>query len=738
MRMKEKKKYRSNRSLSAGIKAFFTENTYLAVAVILSFIISFLVIFYSVYGGFFFNRLRLAGFNVGEKAARDLIADRDFLFIDEKATENLLQKKTESVLKVFKFDDEKVLEINKKFEKFSNNYISLLEKKIKDSDSLKILLGNVNDVEMDFLLTKVDPYIVIPASSNIMEKLLLKGIVKFPPDIQLSSEDSIKVWSWNNGRKEYRVEKVSDLITLSNVDKVIEDNLMYKNFPEKEKYAIHLLVRNFITENVFYDHIQTTLFLNEIKKKVKPVTIKVMKGDKIIRKGFPVTEQQLQIARALDTRLDGSGITQASGSFLYLILLYSSGILLFKPIFSNSKRRNQFIYMLIILSLIYVLYTSAAIHLTDAYNSMEFSFFVPSALFTMLFSIILGMQAGGLLALFFGLFLFLFPNTTIYGFLFTVVSGFAGAYLVRRAEKRLDLIKAALYLALINILVVLIISLYLGYDFTWFFRAGMISIINAFLCSIINLSLLPVLEHILNLPTTFRLVELSDMSMPIFKRMITLAPGTYGHSMSVANLAESAARDIGANALLARVGAYYHDIGKIDQPEYFIENQKGDNKHDDLKPSLSVAVIKSHVKIGIERGKEMGLPPEILDIIAQHHGSGVINYFYIEAIKKELGNGRISREDYSYNGVPPQTKEAGIVMLADSVEAASRVLKKPTIAKLDKFIWNIILEKVESGQMINCNITFKELVSIKNSFIQILAGHFHSRIEYPKLEENKQ
>lgn len=246
-------------------------------------------------------------------------------------------QKTESVLKVFKFDDEKVLEINKKFEKFSNNYISLLEKKIKDSDSLKILLGNVNDVEMDFLLTKVDPYIVIPASSNIMEKLLLKGIVKFPPDIQLSSEDSIKVWSWNNGRKEYRVEKVSDLITLSNVDKVIEDNLMYKNFPEKEKYAIHLLVRNFITENVFYDHIQTTLFLNEIKKKVKPVTIKVMKGDKIIRKGFPVTEQQLQIARALDTRLDGSGITQASGSFLYLILLYSSGILMFKPIFSNSK-----------------------------------------------------------------------------------------------------------------------------------------------------------------------------------------------------------------------------------------------------------------------------------------------------------------------------------------------------------------------------------------------------------------
>ncbi len=368
---------------------------------------------------------------------------------------------------------------------------------------------------------------------------------------------------------------------------------------------------------------------------------------------------------------------------------------------------------------------------------MEFSFFIPVALFSMLLSVILDSKTGSLLALLFSLFLFIFPNTTSYDFIFSLVSGFSGAYFVRKIEKRLDLVKAGLYLAVVNIFIVLIISLYLGMDFTWFIKAGLMGVFNAFLCSILNLSLLPILEHLINLPTSFRLVELSDMSMPIFKKMITLAPGTYGHSMSVANLAESAARKIGANALLARVGAYYHDIGKIDQPEYFIENQKGDNKHDDLKPSLSVAVIKSHVKIGIERGKEIGLPLEIIDIIAQHHGSGVINYFYIEALKKELGNNRIAKEDYAYNGVPPQSKEAGIVMMADSVEAASRVLKKPTMAKLEKFVWNIMLEKVENGQLINCNITFKELVEIKNSFIQILAGHFHSRIEYPKREETK-
>ncbi len=735
--MKEKKRFNNSRGLLRKAEEVFSQNTSVVAAAVLSFLLIFFTAFYSVHGGNFFNGLRLSGFTVGKKAARDYIAGRNFIFIDKQATDALIKKKLSTVPKVFKFDDEKVLEMNKKFEDFSGIYLSVVEKKKRDPKALKAYLTTINTVEIDFLLTKVDPYIVIPAASNILDKLLLNGIVKIPSGIHFSPDDSIKVWKWNNGRKEYNDIKVSGIVTLSNIDKNIEDHLMYKNFPEKEKYAIHLLIRNFITEDVFYDQIQTSYLLDKLRKTIKPVTVKVIKGDKIITKGFPVTERQIQLAKALGMYPDSAGIDQAAGSLLYLLVLYILGIILFYPLFHGKKRQKQYTYLFLAFILVYAFYVAAAIHITSVFTDLDFALFIPVALFSMLFSVILGIQAGSFLTLLFSLFLFIFPNTTIYGFMFSLLSGFAGSYFVRKAEKRLDLIRAGLYLAFVNMILALIIALYLGYNVNMFLIAGGIVVLNAFLCSIINLSLLPVLEHIMNLPTIFRLVELSDMSMPILKRMITLAPGTYSHSMSVANLAESAAREIGANALLARVGAYYHDIGKIDQSEYFIENQKGDNKHDDLKPSLSVAVIKSHVKIGIERGKEMGLPPEIIDIIAQHHGSGVINYFYIEAIKKELGNNRITKEDYSYNGTPPQSKEAGIVMMADSVEAASRVLKKPTIAKLDKFIWNTILEKVETGQLNNCNITFRELVIIKNSFIQILAGYFHSRIEYPKREGPK-
>jgi len=229
-------------------------------------------------------------------------------------------------------------------------------------------------------------------------------------------------------------------------------------------------------------------------------------------------------------------------------------------------------------------------------------------------------------------------------------------------------------------------------------------------------------------------MELSDLNAPHMKKMLSQAPGTYSHSISVANLAESACNSIKANALLARVGAYYHDIGKMDQAEYFVENQRSYNKHDELKPSLSVAVIKSHVKIGIEKAKELNLPNEIIDIIAQHHGKGVIKYFYNLALEKSSAR-NVSSDDYSYPGTRPKSREAAVVMLADSVEAASRLLKKPNMVKLEKFVGDLIMEKLNNNELSESELTLKDLENIKKSFIQILAGYFHSRLEYPKTKE---
>ncbi|HOX14390.1 MAG TPA: HDIG domain-containing protein, partial [Spirochaetales bacterium] len=242
------------------------------------------------------------------------------------------------------------------------------------------------------------------------------------------------------------------------------------------------------------------------------------------------------------------------------------------------------------------------------------------------------------------------------------------------------------------------------------------------------------LEQALNSPTRFRLMELSDMNAPILKRLLTVAPGTYSHSVTVAHLAESACREIGANALLARVGAYYHDIGKIEQPEYFIENQGGGyNKHDKMNPRLSATVIRSHVKLGAERARSLGLPDEVVEIVAQHHGNGIITWFYDKALKAD---GEVRPDDFSYPGQPPASREAAVVMLADSVEAATRSLKKPTLARLEQAIHDLIMDKFAQGQLARTNLTFRDLETIMNTFTRILAGHFHTRIEYPKARES--
>jgi putative nucleotidyltransferase with HDIG domain len=205
----------------------------------------------------------------------------------------------------------------------------------------------------------------------------------------------------------------------------------------------------------------------------------------------------------------------------------------------------------------------------------------------------------------------------------------------------------------------------------------------------------------------------------------------------VANLAESACQDIKANAALARVGAYYHDIGKMENPQYFVENQGDYNPHDDMDPRLSVTVIRSHVKLGVEKARQLGLPREVLNIISEHHGNSIITWFYSKALKQEENEAKrspVNVEDFSYPGSPPRSRESAVVMLADVSEAAIKSMDKPTPVKMEKFIQELFAAKVEHGQLSNSELTFRDLEIIKKAFIGVLAGYHHSRIAYPKIE----
>jgi putative nucleotidyltransferase with HDIG domain len=246
-------------------------------------------------------------------------------------------------------------------------------------------------------------------------------------------------------------------------------------------------------------------------------------------------------------------------------------------------------------------------------------------------------------------------------------------------------------------------------------------------------------EKVFKVTTDFTLLELSDTNLPLLKELMTRAPGTFHHSLQVANLSEAAAGAIGANGLLCRVGALYHDIGKMENPGYFVENQIGANEHNKLKPRMSALVIKAHVSNGVKMAREHDLPEAVIDFIRTHHGTSLIRFFYEKAIEKtDSEKDEVQQEDFRYDGPLPQTKETGILLLADGVEAASRAMKDPHYQKLENLINKMVDERVYEGQLSKTPLTFQDLRSIKETFLNILVGIYHSRVEYPADKQEKQ
>jgi putative nucleotidyltransferase with HDIG domain len=259
--------------------------------------------------------------------------------------------------------------------------------------------------------------------------------------------------------------------------------------------------------------------------------------------------------------------------------------------------------------------------------------------------------------------------------------------------------------------------------------AGGYGLVGGLLAAVLTYGLLPFFEVVFRVTTDVRLLELANPSHPLLRRLMMEAPGTYNHSVLTANLAEAAAEDIGANPLLARVGAYYHDIGKIRRPMFFVENQLGrENPHDDTSPNLSSLIITSHVKEGLELAKQHRLPEEIRDIIAQHHGTSLVSYFYDKASKS---GSDVAEEDFRYPGLRPTRPEAALIMLADSAEAVGRTVQNPTVERMEQVVRKVAREKLEDGQFDEARLTMADIDTIVKRYANMLAGVYHKRIEYP-------
>lgn len=676
----------------------------------------------------------LQDFEVGRVAEKDVVADYQLEYIDQEATKARKDAQEQQLPAVFRYSAESSEDVLTQYQAFS----SLSEDLFQTESDWPLYLERVqNEFPGAFSETLLQSLYRNPSRERILEycgeilSLIMNyGVYSLPAsNLEAYNPEYVELLRAGGKRDSIELLAYSDILHAGNVSAEIQKMVSDGSYPGSMHTIAPALLAPFISENVFFSQEDTQARLELMKAAVEPVVREIEKGERIIRKGFLVTQEDMQRLQALGLSMAKSNPAKVIGQSLILLLVFALFVFLNSPRVVGRLLEPSEIYLLAVLTSAYVigsLFAARAVQQLDYYPA---AILLPTALTVMLPAVLMGPRVASALAMALPVASFISGAFDSAAFIFALASGFAGVYALQGTERRMDLIKAGFFISLCNIVagtgILLLYQAPIQVFPGMFFWAAF----NGMVCGMLVLGSLPLLEQALNTATPFRLIELSDLNSPVLKRLLTIAPGTYSHSVTVANLAESACREIGADSLLARVGAYYHDIGKMDQPDYFIENQAVYNKHEELAPRLSATVIRSHVKVGIEKGRKLGLPKQVLDIITEHHGNSVISWFYNEALKRE---DQVAAEDFAYPGSPPKSRESAVVMLADTVEAAVRTLKKPTMSRLEKFVQELIMSKFEQGQLSESELTFKDLETIKNAFVRVLAGHYHSRIEYPK------
>lgn len=488
------------------------------------------------------------------------------------------------------------------------------------------------------------------------------------------------------------------------------------------------VVNAYLRPNVLVDEAKTQAARQEAKESVKPVVI--VKGQTIVPDGHVITEEDLERLRDAGLLEGGRGAGVWLSALLVAFLLEGMVALYvyhFQPSLWQSLRRLT----LLALILVGILAAIWAVRGVSGYLAP-----VPWA--GMMAAILLGPDVALLTILYEGLAAgLLFDHDVRFAFV-GILSGFAAVYSVRRVDQRGAVTRGGVMAAVAAAGSILGLELVGGREAfvnPLFWRDMALGAGMGLASGILTLGSVPFLENTFGILTNLRLLEFSDPNHPLLRRLLLEAPGTYHHSLMVANLAEAGTEALGGNALLARVGAYYHDVGKLRRPYFFVDNQfQGINPHENLDPSLSARIIINHVKDGVELAREYHLPEEIIAFIRQHHGTMRVEYFYQKA--RESQEGPVDEELFRYPGPKPQTKETAVVMLADGVEASVRSLKDPTPETMEQQVRRIIRDRLNQGQLDEADITLRELDILARSFTRILLGMHHQRVAYPsQIEE---
>lgn len=587
-------------------------------------------------------------------------------------------------------------DLNSNFDKINNVRTSNIDIKQKISNIKSSVGYNLSDSTINTLLTMTNDEFDSLQAFIIRN---IKGI--YSNDIREDNSDDIK--------------KAQDYV-----------NIQFSNSKfNKDIIDVGTIVSDFyIKPNLLLDEDKTNEIKDSARKKVSPVIIK--KDQIIAKEGEPVTAEQLQILQDLGLLNNNN----SSNWFVYINLAVLIFIVLFIEVFYLYKYHNELFKDDSKLILIFLINIVSLILARSIYVISPF--LIPLACTPMLLTLLINDKMSLSISILNCILIGAVVQFNSQIILIALTSSLLPAIVLKKMQMRNDILYSSVYVGVINAIITFSVGFLISNNVIDVLKITVFAFLGACISAIFTVGFLPFLESTFDIVTTVKLLELSNPNQPLLKRLLMEAPGTYHHSILVANIAEVAAEDIGGNPVLTRVCAYYHDIGKIIRPYFFKENQIGnDNPHDKISPNLSALVIISHVKYGMELAKEYRLPKTIQDTIAEHHGTTLVKYFYITMKNSSENPEDVNEENFRYPGPIPKTKENAIIMLADSVEAAVRSISNPTKGKIDEMVNNIIKSRLNEGELDNCDLTLKDIDIIRNSFLKTLNGIYHKRIEYP-------
>ncbi|MBE0499981.1 MAG: HDIG domain-containing protein [Desulfuromonadales bacterium] len=685
--------------------------------------------------------------NPGDIAARDIKSPRELLIPDEVLTDRKRQSAEDAVGAFYDYDSEAgVTQVNRLNQLLETGFGA--EQSVEAVEQVKVEADSLFGVALTpdewRTLKKIsESKEAVQALRNSLLEILSYQIVN---DVKLFQADMKR----GIILRDLATDKI---LTFEGEPSVIDLNTARKRFadalaesrvlPKQQIKTVVSLIDRTIRPNLFFNQSETAHQKKMARDTVTEVLYQVKRGEMIVREGERITDNQvlkLQAMRKIGS--DSKNIQTAVGLlFCTLIILYVSDRFASRNIRKYNLNDRDLLFLSTTFVGLFVLiklaiFVSSALESAFPYiESTSYYYVVPFAVGAMLVRIVLNSEVTVFFAFLAAILVgFLFGNNLFLTF-YTFVGSLTAAHWVRHCKERATLYRASFHLSIVNVLTVISIHFLVGhgFDLQLLYKSGF-GLLNGFICAVIVIGTIPLIEHLFKYTTDIKLLEMANMHSPVLRELMIQAPGTYHHSVVVGNLVEAAAEEINVNPLLCRVAAYYHDIGKLRKPLYFIENTGGgENRHDKLAPSMSALILMAHLKDGVEIARENKLGDQIINIIRQHHGTALIKFFYDKA-KKQVDENvqQVSERDYRYPGPKPQTREAALIMLADAVEAASRTLSDPTPARTLGMVQKIINNIFIDGQLDECELSLKDMHMITKSFARVLGGIFHHRVDYPE------